>query len=66
MGTWQKCAVGLSGSRSPYLALDNYADAAGSSIRQANRSNSQNQKFWFDVYPNSGNRVDFDVWIRTA
>lgn len=66
MGTWQKCAVGLSGSRSPYLALDNYADAAGSSIRQANRSNSQNQKFWFDVYPGSGNRVDFDVWLRTA
>lgn len=67
-GTWQRCAMGISGMRSPYLALDNWADDAGTNMRQNTRTNSMNQKFWFDLYPNAGNgnRLDCDIWVRTA
>lgn len=67
-GTWQRCAMGISGMRSPFLALDNYADSPGSAMRQAPRSNSMNQKFWFDLYTDggNGNRLDCDIWVRVA
>lgn len=65
-GTWQKCAIGLSNSQSPFYALDNISGGNGGTIHQYTRANNAAQKWWLDVYPGSGNRVNFDVWIRTA
>lgn len=66
VGTWKKCAVGLSTSQSPFRALDNVSGGNGDVVCQYNRANNAAQKWWFDIYPNSGNRVDVDVWLRTA